>query len=166
MIIGNGDIASVLGEVDRDNFIFFASGVSNSKETRESEYEREKTLLMKQDRSKHIVYFSSLSVFYSYTRYAAHKKEMEWRIKNYFDKNTIVRLGNITWGTNPHTLINFIRNKIKNNEPYEVQDVYRYVVDKDEFLYWLKMIPNWDCEMNITGRRLKVVDIVKEYGYT
>jgi len=53
-IVGSGDIASVLK--DRDGFIFFASGVSNSQETRESEYQREKDLLMIQDKGKHIVY--------------------------------------------------------------------------------------------------------------
>ena len=36
MIIGNGDIASVLN--DREGAIFFVSGVSNSNEIRESEF--------------------------------------------------------------------------------------------------------------------------------
>jgi hypothetical protein len=41
-IVGNGDIASVL--VDYPNRLFFASGVSNSLETREEEYQKEKDL--------------------------------------------------------------------------------------------------------------------------
>lgn len=163
MIIGKGDIASVL--TDREDRIYFASGVSNSQETRESEYQREIDLLLSQDRKKHIVYFSSLSVFYSKLRYAKHKCGMETLVKHFFEPYTIIRMGNITWGTNPHTLINFIRNKIRNHETVEIQDVYRYIVEKEEFLHWIDLIPDWSCEMNIVGRRMKVIDIVKEYCY-
>ncbi len=161
MIVGRGDIASVL--TDRPDRIWFASGVSNSREARESEYHRELELLLKQDTSKHLVYFSSLSVFYSTGRYANHKWQMEALVKSYFRKHTIVRIGNITWGTNPHTLINYIRKRIEEHKPVEIQNAYRYLIDKDEFLYWLGMIPDWPCEMNITGKRMKVSDIVKEY---
>jgi nucleoside-diphosphate-sugar epimerase len=159
-IIGNGDIASVLP--DREDLVFFASGVSNSQETRESEYEREKNLLLSQDTSKHLVYFSSLAVFYSKTRYASHKKEMEELVKTNFSPYTIIRLGNIDWGDNPHTLINHLRDKIYKREPYEVQNVYRYVLDKKEFLHWIDLIPSWSCEMNIPGRRLTVRQISTE----
>jgi len=164
-IIGHGDIASVLK--DREDRIYFVSGVSNSQETRESEYQREIgllfTLLSGQNQNKHLVYCSSLCVFYSDTRYAEHKRIMEDWIRKLFPHHTILRVGNITWGDNPHTLINFIKNKIQNREPFEVQDVYRYIVTKEEFLYWIDMIPDWSCEMNITGRRMLVKDIVKEY---
>ncbi len=166
MIIGNGDIASVL--TDNKDFLYFASGVSNSHETRESEYRRERKLLMEQDKNKHLVYFSSLCIYYSDTRYARHKVSMENLIRKNFKHHTIIRLGNITWGKNPHTLINFMRHKIKKKEKLEIKPVYRYIVDKDEFLHWISLIPSWNCEMNITGRRLLVKDIVKilrKYGY-
>ena len=38
-----------------------------------------------------------------------------------------------------------------------------YICDKDEFLHWMDLIPEWPCEMNIVGRRMKVKDIVKEF---
>jgi len=158
MIIGNGDLASVLPQ--RDDLTFFASGVSNSRETRESEYEREKTLLMQQDTKKHLVYFSSLAIFYSDTQYTQHKILMEKMVKAYFHKSTIIRIGNITWGINPNTLINTLRNKFKNGEELDIQDVYRYIVDKEEFLHWINLIPDWDCEMNIPGKRMKIQEIV------
>lgn len=161
MIIGHGDIASVLQ--DREGFIFFASGVSNSQETRESEYQREIDLLMDQDKKKHIVYFSSLCIYYSEGRYARHKKHMEELIRKNFKHYTIVRLGNITWGKNPHTLINYFRNRKKEGKELEVRNVYRYVINKKEFLHWISLIPDWNSEMNITGRRLKVSQIVKKY---
>jgi nucleoside-diphosphate-sugar epimerase len=162
-IIGHGDIASVL--TDREDRIFFASGVSNSQETRESAYLREKTLLLAQEKIRHLVYFSSLSIFYSDTRYAQHKLEMETLVKANFPRYAIIRLGNITWGTNPHTIINSFRARIQKHEPLTIRDAYRYVVDKNEFLYWVSMIPPWSCEISITGQRLSIAQIVEKYGY-
>lgn len=160
-IIGHGDIASAI--IDREGLTFFCSGVSNSRETRESEYQREENLLMTQDRNQHLIYFSSLCIFYVDNRYAQHKMHMEDLVKRYFEHYTIMRIGNIDWGVNPNTLINYFRGKSKEGEPFEVQDTYRYVVDKDEFQYWVDMIPSWNCEMNVVGRRMKVSEIVKEY---
>src|SRR3989344_98843 len=162
MIIGNGDIASVI--TDKDEFLFFAAGVSNSREKRESEYKREKDLLMNQNRLAHIVYFSSLCVFYSNSRYAKHKREMEYLVKKAFATWTIIRFGNITWGTNPHTLINHFKKLKKHGKKLIVKNTYRYICDKKEFNHWLAMIPKeWSCEMNVPGRRMKVADIVKEF---
>ena len=165
MILGNGDLASVLKEAMRpadDSYIFFASGVSNSQEIRQEEYQREIGLLMRQDKKKHLVYFSTLSVFYGDSLYIRHKKFMESKVQTEFDHWTIVRLGNITWGKNPHTLINYLRA----HKAAEIQDVYRYICDKEEFLHWIDLIPEWSCEMNITGKRLKVAEIVKKYVNT
>ena len=160
MIIGEGDVASAI--IDREDLLFFASGVSNSQETRESEYQREKDLLLTQDRKQHLVYFGSLSIFYADTRYARHKRGMEELVKENFGRYTIVRLGNITWGNNPHTLINYFKARKQAGEPIEVRDEYRYVVDREEFRHWLGLIPDFNCEMNITGRRMKVREIVEE----
>jgi|SRR3990172_1863954 len=160
MIIGHGDIASVL--VDREGFTFFASGISNSQEMRENEYNREYNLLMKQDINSHLVYFSSLCIFYAHTRYAEHKRYMELEIKYHFPHYTILRLGNITWGVNPHTLINHLREQRRSGQVLEIRDTYRYIVDQGEFLHWVSLIPEWSCEMNITGRRMTVRQIVDE----
>src|SRR3990167_6271760 len=152
MITGNGDIASVLPE--RDDLHFFASGVSNSQETRESEYEREIELLSLQDMGEHIVYFSTLALFYGNSRYVDHKWQMEALTKAWFPKHTIIRLGNIVWGDNPYTLINHLIA----HPAAVIRDEWRYVVDKDEFLHWVNLIPSWSCEMNVPGRRMKVKD--------
>jgi nucleoside-diphosphate-sugar epimerase len=165
-IVGNGDIASVLPNQDR--LLFFASGVSNSQETKESEYRRELDLLMSQvgadkDGGRRLVYFSSLSIFYKESRYTEHKRLMEDAVKDLFPKHTIIRIGNITWGTNPNTVINYFRGRLERGEPVEIRDEYRYVVDKAEFLHWISLIPDFNCEMNITGKRMKVVDIVEQY---
>jgi len=157
MVVGSGDIASVLP--DRSDLIFFASGVSNSAETRNSEYNRELALLARQDRTKRIVYFSSLSVFYSDTKYANHKRAMEDTLKKFYPRYCIVRIGNIDWGKNPNTLINYLRA----HPEAEIRDEWRYVVDKDEFLHWINLIPNWNVEINIPGKRMKVREIYERY---
>ena len=88
---------------------------------------------------------------------------MEALIKQEFLRYTIMRLGNITWGTNPHTLINYFRQQLKADKPITIQNTYRYIIDKDEFLHWIGLIPDWSCEMNVPGRRMKVSEIVDEY---
>ena len=163
MIIGSGDIASVLPE--RDDLLFFASGVSNSREDRESEYNREEDLLLEQPREAHLVYFSSLAALNGIGRYFDHKRHMEALVQAEFRRYTIIRIGNIAWGDNPHTLINHMRARVQRGEPLDIQDVWRYVVDQDEFLHWIDQIPDRSCEINIPGRRLKVKEIADEYAY-
>lgn len=159
MTLGSGDIASVLPE--RDDLLFFASGVSNSQETNEEAYRREVDLLLEQPTNAHIVYFSSLAVLDGTSRYIQHKRDMELMVKANFPHHTIIRIGNITWGTNPHTLINYLRDHPR----AEVRDEYRYIVDQDEFLYWINKIPAWSMEMNIPGKRMKVKDVKDTYGH-
>ena len=163
VIVGSWDIASVL--VDRKGFCFFASGVSNSQETRESEYKRERMLLMEQRKDLKLVYFSSLDALDGKSRYYQHKREMEELVKKGFRYHTIIRLGNITWGTNPHTIINSMKKIHEKGVELEIRDVYRYLVDKADFLYWISKIPKWNCEISITGKRMKVKDLVEEYVY-
>lgn len=166
MIIGRGDIASAIADVpslDRPDRIYFASGVSNSQETRNSEYEREAQLLVQQDPTKHLIYFSSLSVFYANTRYALHKRSMESLIRTHFLRHTIMRLGVIDWGNNPHTIINYLRNEHAAGRPLRIENTYRYVLNAGEFHHWLGLIPEWSCEMNVTGTRMTVQQIVNRY---
>ncbi len=163
MIIGNGDIASALEGLDRPDFIFFASGVSNSQETRESEYQREIDLLLSQPRDRRLVYFGSLSVFYNKGRYVDHKLKMEELIIDKFPHYTIMRVGTITWGSNPNTIINFFRNRMKEREPIEIREAIRYIMGRKEFRHWIGLIPDWNCEINLSGRMMSIEDIVKEY---
>lgn len=163
MIIGKGDIASVLN--DKKGICFFASGVSNSSETKESEFQREINLLMETSikyHSSRLVYFSTLSIYYKDTPYTRHKRRMEGIVKTNFRKHCIVRLGNIKWGRNPNTIINYF----KNNPNAEIQEGYRYLVDKDEFLHWIDLIPNFNTEMNITGKLTPIKQIYETAVYS
>lgn len=162
MIIGNGDIAKSIKHynLDRPLVTFFASGVSNSKEDKEGEYEHEKDLLFKQPRELHLVYFSSLCIYYSQTRYAMHKLEMEHHVKGSFPSYTIVRLGNITWGNNKNTIINFFKWEHYNLRIPNLNDEYRFLINGEQFNYWIRNIPfGMKNEMNITGEMVHVKEI-------
>ena len=161
MIIGNGNIASVLA--DRDDVTFFAAGVSNSQETDERQYERERALLLSFNyTSNHFVYFSSLSIYRSDNRYNRHKKEMEQLVRDNFKSYTIVRVEVIAWGRNPTTIHNVFRRKIEAGESITVVDGYRYVLTQEEFTQWMELIPVGERnEMNVPGERFHVYDILK-----
>lgn len=159
-IIGKGNIASVIH--DRDNVIFFASGNSDSNCTDTREFQREIALLHDQDYSKHLVYFSSLSIYRSNNDYNRHKKLMEDTVKRNFKSYTIIRVEVIAWGRNPTTIHNVFRTKLAQGEHIEVQNTFRYIVRKDEFLYWLSLIPVGEKnEMNITGQRHTIYEILQ-----
>jgi hypothetical protein len=166
MVIGNGDIAKALKEwhVDKKGVTFFASGVSNRKILDEDECQREMALLRKYSfKDTHLVYFSSLSIYYSQSMYTMHKIAMEKRVKHLFKRFTIVRIGNISWGDNPNTLLNFLKDKIRKKEIPEIQNVYRYIVSKEEFIHWVRMIPvGIKNEMNIPGLTFYVPDLYKQ----
>ena len=163
MIVGKGDIASVLN--DREGTIFFASGVSNSNETNDSEFMREIELLDKQDRTKCLFYFSSISVDDNQkvggNKYLQHKLRMETLIKSNFENYNIIRIGNITWGSNPNTFINYIKNKIKNGEPVEIKDEYKYMIDKEQLVLLTNNLPLiGQNQISVFGRMAKVAELV------
>ena len=172
MIVGNGDLASMLAPYDRRDRIYYAAGVSNSGKIPEPEYERDLQRLDDTIRNhmyslpqKKLVYFSSLCVFYSTARYAMHKTYAEQMVREDCRSYAILRLGNITWGKNPHTLINFLRGRHRAGLPLDIQPVYRYIVTPDELEHWLKLIPDWNCEMSI-GCRMSVQAIADEFVYS
>lgn len=151
MILGRGDIASVL--TDRPDVTFMASGVSNSKETHPEPYQRELRMLMGLPKYRHLVYFSSLCIYYLNTEYARHKRIMEKTIASHFESYTIIRLGNIDWGKNPNTLINYL----KAHPEAIIQSCYRHIISIDEFRYWVAMIRIGQKDtMNIPGRMVFV----------
>lgn len=160
MIIGTGDIASALN--NRDGFVFFAAGVSNSQCTDPKEFEREKSMLIDArlgNNGKMIVYFSSISIYLADTPYTRHKKNMQNLVREAFDNYTIIRLGNIDWGTNPNTFINFIRNKIKNEEQVEIRDEWKYMISKEQLLFVTDNLPyTGQHEISIFGDMKKVKD--------
>jgi hypothetical protein len=161
MIVGKGDIASILN--DREGAIFFASGVSKSTETNESEFWREIQLLDSQDKSKCIFYFSSIAIddITKNSEYLAHKRKMELFIKSNFENYNIIRIGNITWGNNPNTFINYIKNKIKKGEPVEIKDEFKYLIDKEQLILLTDNLPLiGQNTISVFGRMAKVKELI------
>ncbi|MEZ8257932.1 hypothetical protein AB4499_15955 [Vibrio cyclitrophicus] len=119
MIVGNGLLASKFKKYKNSNVIIFASGVSNSLETRESEFEREKKLLLETltKNSGDIVYFGSCSQYdpsLKNSAYVKHKIEMESLIKNKRDNYYILRLAQVVGKANNQTLVNYLYSEIIN----------------------------------------------------
>ena len=148
MIIGNGSIANVLK--DREDIIFFASGVSNSSCIDEKEYEREFNLLKTVSTDNHIVYFSNLGIYYKQDRYTRHKRDIEEYIRNNYKSYTIVRIEVCEWVTTPNTILNVFKKQLSQGIEPIIQDTTRYVLSLKEFLYWIDLIQyGVKNEMNI-----------------
>lgn len=167
MIIGNGDIARAIPPDLHPEWIWFASGVSDSGETRESEFNREIKLLLRQDKLGPLIYFSTMAIYNDdqmASRYVIHKQLMETIVRREFDTWAIIRIGNITWGSNPLTLINALRWQAESGQRLDIRPVERFICTLDEFHYWLKRI-RLGVDTNIVGRRMLVADIAREYVY-
>jgi nucleoside-diphosphate-sugar epimerase len=98
MIIGNGLLANSLRSNDRENVVFFCSGVSNSGETNPEAFERELQLLKAQTTDSLLCYFSTVSIYNpakQATPYILHKRNMEAEIRTCFADHIIVRLPNM-----------------------------------------------------------------------
>lgn len=140
MIIGNGLIANSLRNIDSKDNLFFASGVSNSLETKNSEFEREfsllKNTLEKYNQSK-FIYFSTLSVndqSKQNSPYVLHKLKMEDYIKDNSRNYLILRIGNIVGkGGNPNTLFNYLKTQITHDHKFNVHShARRLLIDMDD----------------------------------
>jgi nucleoside-diphosphate-sugar epimerase len=146
MIIGNGLIANSLKNIDSKDHLYFASGVSNSLETRSSEFEREFSLLKNSiipHEEKKLFYFSTLSVndlSKQQSPYVLHKLEIENFIKENCKNYIILRVGNIVGkGGNPNTLFNFLKTQIIQGSNFMLhQKARRLLLDIDDITKFLE----------------------------
>jgi len=125
MIIGSGIIAKAFKELytDNESCIIFASGVSNSKETRKEAFQRENELLDKiLNLKKKIIYFSTTSLSCDkkyYNPYQEHKFNIEKKLLQY--NSTIFRLPQIIGNNqNKNNLIPYIYNCIKQGTTFDL----------------------------------------------
>ncbi|MGV0939609.1 NAD-dependent epimerase/dehydratase family protein [Empedobacter sp. ULE_I140] len=140
MIIGKGLIANLFTEVDTDEVVFFASGVSNSSETREEEFLREQSLVeeaMAKYTNKLFVYFSTCSIYDSSkynSPYVLHKLHIEEVIKQNTANYLILRISNaVGIGGNPNLLMNYLYRQIITNQQLNVhQHATRNLIDVED----------------------------------
>lgn len=140
MIIGRGLIANVFKDINREDIIFFASGVSNSLETDTNQFKRERDLIEKtieKNPTKKFVYFSTCSIYDSSkyaSAYVLHKLDMENLIEKIAQNFLICRVSNAVGnGGNSNLLINYLVNNIKENNPILVhQKATRNLIDVED----------------------------------
>ena len=175
MIIGRGLMARSFSSYENNNeYLIFASGVSNSKEERDDEYQREIDLLCSREENMKLIYFSTINIDDDDRKYFQHKRKIESIIANRFDSYLIFRLPQIIGiGGNENNIFNFIYKSIKDHTLIKVQkDVYRSLIDVDD----IKQICEYcfalsNIIINISSiESLMVIDIInlisKEIGIT
>ena len=140
MIIGNGLIANLFRENDRENVVFFASGVSNSLETEKSAFLREENLLRKtleENPEKIFIYFSTCSLYDSSKNgsfYVNHKLRMEQIVEELSRNFLILRVSNaVGKGGNPNLLMNYLVNAFHQEKEITVHTLAtRNLIDADD----------------------------------
>lgn len=167
MIIGNGLIASLFTENDQENIIFFASGVSNSLETKKEEFLREENLIKKtitENPNKVFIYFSTCSIYDSSkveSQYVLHKLKMEQIITQLCPQYLIVRLSNAVGnGGNPNLLINYLVRSVKSSETINVHTkATRNFIDTED-------IKNIVIQLIKNKKFNKIINIAYPENYT
>lgn len=163
MIIGNGLISNAFKEYsNNDDYLIFASGVSNSGEDRDSEFNRE-FLLIKEYITTYskFIYFSTINDGNS--KYFIHKRNIENYISSNSKNYLIFRLPNVVGnGGNVNNIFNYLNQKILNDEVIKVQDINRSLIDIDDVKNICEQcfnIKNTILDISII-EEIKVIDIV------
>ncbi|MBL0708276.1 MAG: hypothetical protein JJW00_04445, partial [Sulfurimonas sp.] len=158
MIIGSGLLASKFSKFKNLNFTIFASGVSNSSEIRISEFTKEENLLrenLSKEYQKPFVYFSSCDIQNPQLNkkpYYLHKLNMENIIKSSKKDYYIFRLPQIVAkGGNKNTLFNFLVDKVKKSEVFEIWlGTQKNILDIDDVYTIVSYILNTAQTINTT----------------
>lgn len=141
MVVGNGMIARYFSSFsDCEDVVIFASGVSNSKETRPEAYSREQNLVeqtLQRMPDCLFVYFSTASIAdptEQHSMYVQHKLRIEQLITQRASRYIIVRASNVVGGPgNPHTILNFFVNCIRQGDSFNLwQHTIRNLLDVDD----------------------------------
>ncbi len=161
-IIGNGLIAKAFQDFNfTRNCVIFASGVSDSADENNLNFEREFNLLestIKNFKNKRLVYFSTCSLNSGdNSKYKMHKKNLE----NYILKNcasyNIFRLPQVVGVVDNNTLISyFIRNLKYGNEILVQTNATRHLLDVED----IPRITNIIIEKGFSNR---IIDIAPLY---
>jgi nucleoside-diphosphate-sugar epimerase len=141
MVIGNGMVATRFASYkDDDDFVIFASGVSNSKNTDPTAYKRETDLLqtvIEKNKTKTIVYFSTCSLYdpgEMKSPYVLHKIKTEYYLQNNAASYYIFRVSNLVGkSANHNTILNFFKYHITNKINFDLwSHSTRNLIDTDD----------------------------------
>ncbi|MGC1550847.1 MAG: hypothetical protein WA777_20180 [Rhodanobacter sp.] len=140
MIVGKGLLAQAFEPYfgASADVLVFASGVSNSLETRDDEFAREHALLCRSlaGHAQRFVYFGSCGVATAeaeLTAYMKHKKRMESLVLAK-PGGLVLRLPQVVGRTeNHHTLTNFLHDRVSSGEHFSVwSHAERNLIDIDD----------------------------------
>jgi len=175
MLTGKGLIANLFQNYKNDsNIVVFASGVSNSNETRPSAFLRERSLLedsIINNPSSILVYFSTCSIYNTSMLskpYVQHKLDMENLIKDKFSKYLICRISNVVgFKGNPNTIVNFLVDKITHKKKFDVwKNAQRNLIGADYVKYIVnRLIQDFKKSktVNIASKTsIDILDIIKQ----
>ena len=160
MIIGNGLLAKAYAPLfaDQHDVIVFASGVSNSRETSDEPYARERQMLEQAiDQDKLLVYFSSCSIQdpeLGASAYVQHKLAMEALLAERAPRYAIFRLPQVVGRVdNPHTLTNFLHHTIASGDVFHVWTrARRNLIDVDDVAaIGARLVARGDAENRVTN---------------
>ena len=152
MIVGKGMVAGALKDISGwDNDIIFSSGVSNSGEKNEKNFQKEvdlvKSNLARLTSNGSFVYFSTTSIFNPLKKsnpYVLHKLKIEKLINDSNLNYLIIRLPNLV-GTsaNPNTLTNYFADSIRLGRAINLnQKAFRHLIDTSDLPGILNDIKN------------------------
>lgn len=172
-IIGKGLIASSLEDVTfNKNTLILASGVSNSKETRDSEFERETELIIREISSHpkyDVIYFSTCSLDSGiHTPYTRHKLQMELLITEAAASFHIFRLPQVVGLVLNSTLISYFVNSILKNKMLSIESyAKRNLLDVLDVARIVEILVNRELSINsiqniASINNLPVIEIVEE----
>jgi nucleoside-diphosphate-sugar epimerase len=174
VIVGDGMMARAFSAfADDKDVIVFASGVSDSTETRAAAFSREAKLL-RRTRAEHpqalLIYFGTCSVYdpdRRNTPYVGHKIAMELMLKEADGPWLVLRLPlAVGPGHRGNTLARFLYDRILRGESFEVwKGSTRYPIDvEDACRIATRLIRDpsmWRRTVNIALRAFPVTDFVR-----
>ena len=169
MLIGNGMIANSFNNYRHNkDVIIFASGVSNSRETKKENFDRELNLLenvVKENPGTCLVYFSTCSVAdegREPSPYILHKKNIEQFVIAEITNYHIFRVPNVAGvSNNPYTLLNFLIFNILQNRPVTIwKNANRNIIGIDDLYSLANHIIKENLFLN------QIVNIANPYYYS
>jgi len=173
MVIGNGLLASYFKSyINNNDVLVFASGVSDSKESRAEQFDRERNLLtqtINSHQNKKFIYFSTCGMYdpdTANTPYTNHKLHMEELIQRVHSNYLVFRLPQVVgMQGNKNNIINYLYECISENKLITVWDkTIRYIIDvEDVFRIVDYIVTNSIFKndiINVVSKPSRVIEIV------
>ena len=181
MIIGSGFIAknfeNYSDDLERLNICLYAAGISNSQTQDKNLLDKEKNkfieFLKKFNQKKKLIYISTCSIndpSRNKNPYVVNKLYIEDLVQKNIKNFLIMRLPEVVGkNENKATLINFLNNKIKNGEKFEIwSKAKRNIIDIDDaILLTINLLENKNLNNTIINvanpKSYFVTEIVKNF---